>query len=108
MYPISHGEAVYWGIQLLFHIFKREDLIKECDDIMRELNLSFGNPPWGPSLKDPSSFVNDLMDFAKGIKKLLVKKKLNWFLSMKKEFLYLFVCDFETVKSKLDSFFQGE
>ena len=28
MHPISHGEAVYWGMRLLFHIFEREDLLK--------------------------------------------------------------------------------
>ena len=104
MYPISHGEAVYWGMQLLFHVFKREDLIKECDDIMRELNLSFGNPPWGPSLSDPSSFINDLMDLVKRDKKVISEKEIELVFINEKRIPYLLVCEFGALKSKLDIF----
>ncbi len=106
MYPISHGEAVYWGMQLLFHIFERQDLIKDCDDMMRALNLSFGKAPWGNVLKDSSTFVNDVMGFVKRDKKVISEKEIELVFINEKRIPYLLVCDFETIKSKLDSFFR--
>lgn len=106
MYSISHGEAVYWGMRLLFHIFERNDLIKECDDVVKELSLSFGRPPWVSHRDRNSSLVNDLMSFVKRDKKVTSEKEIELVFINEARDPYLIALDFETIKNKLDSFFK--
>ncbi|MBG08811.1 MAG: hypothetical protein CME68_08640 [Halobacteriovoraceae bacterium] len=106
MYPVSHGEAVYWGMKLLFYIFERKDLLKECDNMVKELSLSFGKPPWLVHLDEKSSLVNNLMNFVKRDKKVISEKEIELVFINEDWSPYLIALDFETIRIKLDNFFK--
>jgi len=106
MHSISHGEAVYWGMRLLFHIFEREDLLKECDDMVNELSLPFGKPPWISNVHKSSSFVNDIMSFVKRDKKAISEKEIELVFINEDRDPYLVALDFKTIESKLEVFFK--
>lgn len=46
IYEIPHGEAVMWGMVIIFKIEKREDLIELMSKVRSQLKWDVKDPPW--------------------------------------------------------------
>jgi len=47
IYSISHGEAVFWGMGLIFKLFQDDSkYINALREYSKQLNAKFENPPW--------------------------------------------------------------
>lgn len=46
IYEIPHGEAIMWGMVIIFKIQKREDLIELMSQVRSQLKWDIKNPPW--------------------------------------------------------------
>ncbi|RLA62546.1 MAG: hypothetical protein DRQ88_09160 [Epsilonproteobacteria bacterium] len=71
-YNLSHGEAVRWGIFLVFNIFNLNDLKKEFKGLNHILFGSYKKPSWLGSDLDVAS----LMDLVKKDKKKISNDKI--------------------------------
>ena len=67
IYSISHGEAVYWGMRLIFKLFKRDDLIKKCDLLSSHLELPRMKAPWSSGTFP----LKEIMDYVRRDKKVV-------------------------------------
>jgi len=68
IYDLSHGEAVFWGMALIYKFYQEEEsdkYLKLLREFSNTLNIDFGDPPW----LNKSFPVDKIMDYLKKDKK---------------------------------------
>ncbi|MAF77116.1 MAG: 3-dehydroquinate synthase [Halobacteriovoraceae bacterium] len=89
IYDLSHGEAVFWGMALIFklHHTKDEKNVQECLSYLRtwskNLGVDFGDPPWlnktFPVAKIMNYLSKDKKKASSGTVKIVKVKELGKF-----------------------------